>query len=659
MIFRLLILFALLVPAPLAAQQTHIVPRLVAEGPAPAGGGEVELALVMETEPGWHGYWLNPGDAGLPLQANWNLPEGATLSELRYPTPVAFEGAGLINYVYKDTHAILMTLRVPANDRGVLRITGELRWLACTDKVCVPEKGVVALALPVGSGEVRQAEFDEYRKRQPRLLAGDTSFEFTDDEIRIAVPLPASVPVGKPTLFLEQDGLIDYAAPQRFRRVGDTLVAILQRRGDQQTAALSGVIDIGEGQGLRFEATPGDVPTGGKEIGGLGIEAVLLAMLGAFAGGLFLNLMPCVFPILAMKAMHLAKAGGDEGEAKRDALGYTLGAVLGTAALGGLLLAIRAGGTAAGWAFQLQDPRTVFLLTLLAGAITMNLLGLFRLPVLAGEVRASGSVSTGALAALVATPCAGPFLGAALGTALILPTMGGIAVFAALGLGLAIPFLLIAFVPFLRRRLPAPGSWMAKLQRWLAIPMGATLVGALWLLWRLTGDQGLLLALGALVLLAILLWLSKRSILLGWLALVGAVALAVGGAILLPDRPSAENRAPDFAEVWSVEAVEAARSQGRPVFVYFTADWCLSCKANEKVAIDRAETLHAFEAANVAVFVADWTDGDVEITRFLDARARAGVPLYLWYAPGAEEPEELPQILTPDMLVSRAQSSAR
>ncbi|WP_255554208.1 protein-disulfide reductase DsbD family protein [Sphingomicrobium clamense] len=659
MIFRLLILLTLLIPAPLMAQQTNIVPRLVAEGPAPADGGKVELALVMETAPGWHGYWLNPGDAGLPLQASWDLPEGAELFELRYPTPVAFEGAGLINYVYKDTHAILATLTVPPTDRGVLRVSGDLRWLACTDKICVPEKGNVALAIPVGDGASRQTEFDEYRKRLPRPLAGDTSFEMAGDTVRIAVPLPASTPVGKPTLFLAENGIIDYAARQEFRRVGDQLVATLQRRGDQQTDALSGVIDIGEGQGLAFEASPGDVPTGGKLVGGLGMEAVLLAMLGALAGGLFLNLMPCVFPILAMKAMHLAKAGGREVEAKRDALGYTLGAVLGTAALGGLLLAIRAGGTAAGWAFQLQDPRTVFLLTLLAGAITMNLLGLFRLPVLAGEVKASGSVSTGALAALVATPCAGPFLGAALGTALILPVAGGIAVFAALGLGLAIPFLLIGFVPFLRERLPAPGPWMVKLQRWLAIPMGATLVGALWLLWRLTGDQGLLLALAALALLALLLWLSKRSVALGWTALAGVVALAVGGAILLPDRPSAENRAPDFAEVWSPAKVEAARAEGRPVFVYFTADWCLSCKANEKVAIDRDGTLEAFEAANVAVLVADWTDGDAEITRFLDARERAGVPLYLWYAPGAAEPEELPQILTPDMLVSRAQSFAR
>ena len=549
-------------------------------------------------------------------------------------------------------------MRTPATDRGVLRISGELRWLACTDKICVPEKGSVALALPVGEGPDRTEEFDAYRKAMPRALAGKTTFALDGDTVSIAVPLPADVPVGRPTLFLAQGGVIDYAAPQGFRRVGDRLVADLVMRGKGDVATLSGVIDIGEGQGLAFEAVPGDVPAGGKEIGGVGKGAILAALLGALAGGLFLNLMPCVFPILAMKAMHLARAGGEEDEARRDALGYTLGAVLGTAALGGLLLAIRAGGTAAGWAFQLQDPRTVFLLVLLAGAITANLLGLFRLPVMAGSVRTSGSVSTGALAALVATPCAGPFLGAALGTALILPPAWGVAVFAALGLGLAAPFLVIGFVPFLRRRLPAPGPWMIKLQRWLAIPMGATLIGALWLLWRLTGTNGLLLALGALAILAVLLILSKRSVALGWAALGGAIALAVGGAMLLPDRPSAENRAPDFAEVWSLEKVEAARAEGRPVFVYFTADWCLSCKANEKVAIDRDGTLEAFAEADVAVYVADWTDGDAAITRFLDGRERAGVPLYLWYAPGAEEPEELPQILTPDMLVGRAQSAS-
>ncbi|WP_265570065.1 protein-disulfide reductase DsbD family protein [Sphingomicrobium nitratireducens] len=659
MFTRLMLLLTILfAAAPAAAQTTHIVPHLVAEGPVPAEGGTVELALVMETEPGWHGYWLNPGDAGLPLRIEWRLPEGASVGELRYPTPVKLEAAGLINYVYKSDHAILVTLTVPPTDRAVLRIEGEGRWLACTDIVCVPEKGTFALALLVGDGPSRTDEFDAYRAKLPRELASEGRFSLSDNTVRIAVPLPASATLGKPSLFLAEDKVIDYAAPQRFLRSGDWLVAELARRGTGDPRRLSGVIDIGEGQGLAFDAAPGEVPAGGKPVGGLGAGTVLVAILGALVGGLFLNLMPCVFPILAMKAMHLARAGGDKEEARREALGYTAGAVVGTALLGAVLLALRAGGTAAGWAFQLQDPRTIFLLVLLAGAITANLMGLYRLPVLAGEMRRGGHFGTGALAAFVATPCAGPFLGAALGTALILPPAGAIGVFAALGLGLALPFLAIAFVPALRKRLPRPGPWMQRLQRLLAIPMFATLVGALWLLWRLAGSEALLLALGALVLLLCLLLLSRRGLALGWVAMGGALALAVAGAMLLPDRPSAEARAPDFAEVWSEDAVAAARAEGRPVFVYFTADWCLTCKVNEAGAIDREATLAAFEQADVAVFVADWTQDDPAITRFLDARGRAAVPLYLWYAPGREA-EELPQVLTPSMLVERAQSAAR
>jgi len=233
------------------------------------------------------------------------------------------------------------------------------------------------------------------------------------------------------------------------------------------------------------------VPRGGRAVGDTGTEAILWAVIGAILGGLLLNLMPCVFPILALKALHLAKSGGDEGEARRDALGYAAGAIVGTGALGVVLLAIRAGGSEAGWAFQLQDPRTILVLLLLTTAITLNLLRVFEVPAVTLSALPSNSFGTGALAAFVATPCAGPFLGAALGTALLLPPVGSVAVFAALGLGLALPFLLIAFVPWLRRRLPKPGPWMVTLQRILAIPMALTALACLWLLWRLGGSMAL------------------------------------------------------------------------------------------------------------------------------------------------------------------------
>jgi thiol:disulfide interchange protein len=370
-------------------------------------------------------------------------------------------------------------------------------------------------------------------------------------------------------------------------------------------------------------------------------------------------MMPCVFPILALKALHLARSGGEARHARRDALAYAAGAILGTGALGVALVAIRAGGSAAGWAFQLQDPRTIMLLLLLATAITLNLLRTFELSAIGGEARPTGSFGTGALAAFVATPCAGPFLGAALGTALLLPLAGSIAVFAALGLGLALPFVAIAFIPALRRALPAPGAWMMRLQRFLAIPMGATAVAALWLLYRETGQRGLWIGLAAVAILAATLVAVGRrqrqgdrlpafSLVLAGLAVAGAIALAPGAATV-------SSAGVEGAAQWSEASVDRELAQGHPVFVYFTADWCLTCKVNEAAAIDRNEVRKAFDAADVKVFAGDWTSGDPDITRFLESRGRAGVPLYLWYAPG-KPAEELPQLLTPGMLTSRARA---
>ena len=658
---RWLLLLFTLIAAPAAAQlaprENSIKPELVAEGPA-VPGGEVELAILMHTKPGWHGYWINPGDAGLPMRIEWQLPEGASLSPLRFPVPDRLLVAGIVNYVYERDHAVLTRLKVPAGANGVLPIRAKAQWLACTDKVCVPEQGEFSLDVPVGAGGASErARFDEWRRALPRPLASPAKFALKGDAIEIAIPLPESVEVGEPYFFPAENGPIDYAAPQSFRRSDDVLIAELKRRRGEP-ANLSGVLALGDGRGLEIKAVPGKVPEGGSRIGDRGLDAVMFAILGALVGGLLLNLMPCVFPILALKALHLAKSGGNEREARRDALAYAAGAVIGTGLLGTALLAIRAGGSAAGWAFQLQDPRTTIVLLLLAVAITLNLLRTFELPVLAGEHSPGGSFGTGALAAFVATPCAGPFLGAALGTALLLPIYGSIAVFAALGLGLAIPFIAIAFIPALRTRLPQPGAWMVRLQRFLAIPMAATAVGCLWLLYRQAGFAGLAAGLVAVSFLGLLLiWTGSRQrkgASVGWAALAAVLMVAGVAAVLVPHQQAAEARVPIGAEAWSETAVAKYRAEGKPVFVYFTADWCLTCKANEAAAIEREATRDAFKKAGVKILVGDWTNGDPAITRFLEGRGRAGVPLYLWYAPGSAEPEELPQILTPGMLVERA-----
>ena len=658
MVRRLLLLLLILL-WPLTAHARGITPQLVAEGPAPPGG-EVELAIQMIPTPGWHGYWQNPGDAGLPMDVKWQLPKGFSAGPLRYPVPTRLTVADLMNYVYERGYAVLVRLKVPTDARGLIPIRAEAHWLACTDKICVPEQGELSLDLAVGTGTPQRAQFDAWRQALPQPLASAGHFAVAGDTLRVAIPLPASVDVREPYLFPISDGPVDYEARQQFRRSGDTLIAELKRKG-AAPAEFAGVLALEDGRGLEFRAVPGPVPEGGTAVGELGASAILWAVLGAILGGILLNLMPCVFPILGLKALHISKAGESASEARRDALAYTAGAVIGTGALGVALLAIRAAGAEAGWAFQLQDPRTIMLLLLLAVAITANLLGVFELPVLGGNARPAGSFGTGALAAFIATPCAGPFLGAALGTALLLPIAGSVLVFAALGFGLALPFLLVAFVPALRSRLPKPGLWMRRLQRFLAIPMGASALAAVWLLYRQTGGGGLIWAFAAVSILFILLWAIGTEQLIGrvikWPAFVFLAGVLLWMAVDMPAEVSrGRSQAVAGAEQWSDARVASYVAQGHPVFVYFTADWCLTCKVNEAGAIDRAEVRAAFDKAGVKVLAGDWTNGDPAITRFLESRGRAGVPFYLWYAPG-KEPEELPQVLTPGMLISRAQSA--
>ncbi|URD61036.1 thioredoxin family protein [Sphingomonas sp. KRR8] len=659
-----LLLLALLTSAPAMAQlgsaRPHITAQLVVDGPV-RPGQEADLAILMTPEPGWHGYWSNPGDAGQPMTLNWQLPKGASVGPLRYPVPKTLTIAGLMNYVFTGPYAILTRLKVPADVTGTLPIRAKAFWLACTDEICVPEQGELSLDVPIGGGADEQTRFDGWRRQLPRPLGSAAHFAANGTAVRLGIPFPAGVAVDHPHFFPADGVPLDHAAPQRFSRDGDLLIAELTFK--RPPTLVDGVLGMGPSGGLAIGATPGTVPTGGTPIGeaaSTGWSALGWALLGALAGGLLLNLMPCVFPILALKALALARAGGDERHARHDALAYTAGAIVGTGALGIALLLIRAGGTAAGWAFQLQDPRTILVLLLLGTAITLNLLGTFKLPVLGGEASPRGGFATGALAAFVATPCAGPFMGAALGAALLLPAAGAILVFAALGLGIALPFLLVAFIPTLRKRLPKPGAWMLRLQRILAIPMGLSTLAALWLLYRQGGTSGLLLGLLAAALLVTALVLAGRRQSRGLPALGRPVAIALALAIVpllgIGRGEQAVVTKTANAEAWSEARVAAYRQQNRPVFVYFTADWCLTCKVNEANAIDRAPVQDAFKAAHVAVLAGDWTNGDPAITRFLESRARAGVPLYLWYAPG-KEPEELPQILTPAMLTERAQGS--
>jgi DsbC/DsbD-like thiol-disulfide interchange protein/cytochrome c biogenesis protein CcdA len=674
----LLTLFALWLAWPAAAQlpvpagDNHIAAELVAAGPV-VPGEPLELALLFRPEPGWHGYWKNPGDAGLGMTLAWDLPDGWSAGEPLYPVPHKLLIAGLMNHVYESDYAVIVPLAVPASAAvgNVVPISVDANWLACTDKICVPERATLTLRLASGEAP-RDPRFDQWRAALPPLLDQPGRFELTPERLRLAIPLPASLALAEPHVFVETAQLADYPAPQVFRRSGNVLVAEIPRKGIARGAdTVTGILKLdAEGNGITFEATPGEVPTGGELVAGSddqGDFAPLWALLGgALLGGLILNLMPCVFPILSLKALTLARAGESQAEARREGVAYTAGVVLACLALGALLLGLRAMGSEIGWAFQLQEPGVVVALMVLAVAITANFAGLYELPSLSftREGGRASAFSTGLLAAFVATPCTGPFMAAALGAALLLPWWQGMVLFGVLGLGLALPFLLLGFVPALRRMLPKPGAWMNTFRRVLAVPMGLTALALLWLAWRLGGTNFAVAAAMLGAILALVLWAigreqsggrgTARVAAFGGLVLAGLAFVAVPRAY---DPRSSEADAGLLTAVpFSETALAEARAANKPVFLWFTADWCLTCKVNESVAIEREATRAAFEKAGVVAMRGDWTRRDPAITRFLTAHGAAGVPLYLWYAPGRDG-EVLPQVLTPDMLSELAEQS--
>lgn len=643
----------------------NIAVELYAEG-QPAEGKEWMLALRF-TPKGreWHGYWSNPGDAGAGMQLVLDLPPDWEVGEARYPVPGRLLISGLMNHIYEGTYVVLVpvTPGPSVKSLGAGPVTGTVDYLACTDEICVPQGAT--LAAKAGG------DFARWRAGVAPLLDASARFAVTGKALRIGIPLPASVVLPDPHVFIANKRLVAYAAPQTFRRVGDMLVAEipLDEFGEGKADAVSGILAFGDGGGVRFAADLGKVPTGGELIAGpqaAPVPPLWTLILGALAGGLLLNIMPCVFPILSLKALSLARAGESEAKARAEGLAYTAGVVLACIGLGALLLALRAAGEQVGWAFQLQEPGVVVALLVLAAAITANFGGIFELPSLSltrgGEP--AGAFATGLLAAFVATPCTGPFMAAALGAALLLPVPQALLLFACLGLGLALPFLLLGFVPSLRRMLPKPGAWMERFRRIMAIPMGLTALALVWLTAQLGGRGFGLVALVLVVGVLIALWVVGRLQKAGkmaWpaFALVAAPFLAFA-LIALPSvyeaKGSGEKTSIHNPQDFSRDALAAARASGKPVFVWFTADWCVTCKVNESTSIERDSVRAAFEEAGVVTMVGDWTVRDPEITAFLTEQGAAGVPLYLWYAPGAATPEQLPQVLTPDLLEAQARS---
>ncbi len=677
-ICTMMLAFVFLAISPSAGAQNRLgntelnVPAtLVAESQKVQAGQNVTLAFVMEPKPTWHGYWENPGDAGIGMSFNWALPAGVSAGKPQFQVPDRLLISGIMNYVYKGDYAVLVNLTIAENVQpGPLPISVKSEWLSCTDEICVPEQDELSITLQVVGKEASVAldqRFNDFRAALPRPLGSEARFAVSDDLFRLSVPLPANVEIDEPYFFIKEDGIVDYAAPQKFRRDGDRLILETAARGDDLDT-ISGILKIGDNMGFLLTATKGEVAMTGLPLANDGAKTqastslLFLALGGALLGGLLLNLMPCVFPILSLKAISLAKAGGQEAEVRRDALAYTAGVVLVATALGAILLGLRASGAAVGWAFQLQDPRIIFVLLALVTAIGLNLAGLFELPninfgnKLTRKDGAAGSFWTGALAAFVATPCTGPFMAAALGATIVLPPVAALVIFAGLGVGLALPFLLIAFVPAIRSRLPKPGPWLDSFRKAMAIPMFLTSIGLIWLLGRQIGTDALGLSLIFLLAVALILWWfgggQMKGLSRGALTSAAVVVALIGGILALPGEAAMKSQnlantstATLPSEPFSETRLSELRASGQPVFAYFTADWCITCKANEAAAIQRTETAEVFEAAKVAVLMGDWTRPDPQISRFLEQHGRAGVPLYLYYAPG-KEAVILPQILT-------------
>lgn len=663
--------------AQLPTMKIHVHATLEAETLRPAPGGIVTLAFSMRPDKGWHGYWSNPGDAGEGLSLDWKLPEGASVGEPRFPVPETLIIGGYMNYVYERPHAVLVDLKLPERLAAGTRIPVNVAayWLACTDRICVPQQGTLSLDLVVGDGRIvaaDRARFDAWRAALPVPLDREARYAVRGKRIEIAIPYPASAAIERPYFFPAAAGVIDQMAPQLLRRKGNWLVvetALAPTRKKALPDTINGLFRIGEREGLLVKARVGAVPQGGKIVSGAipaadrkPAPSLAWLLIGALLGGLLLNIMPCVFPILGLKALALAKAGGDEREARADAFAYSAGVVISCIALGAVMLLLRAGGEEVGWAFQLQEPGFVLFLLLLMVGITANLLGLFELgnfqfgDSLTRKQGLSGSFWTGALAAIVATPCTGPFMAAALGAALLLPTFEALLLFATLGLGIALPFFAIAYVPALRARLPRPGPWLVTFRKVMAVPMGLTALALLWLLWRLTGSLGLMIGLGSIIaMLMALLWPFSKSGMMRHFAMPRLLAIMVLLLIAIrwlptdapaPLASSSLLRAERFTE----DRLAALRGEGKAVFVYFTADWCVTCKINEAAVLERPQTATLFSSNRVSVLRGDFTKRDPAIARFLTEHGAAGVPLYLYYPKGGEA-KPLPQILTDSLLV--------
>ena len=670
-----------------------------------APGSTAVVAVKQTIQPGWHTYWRNPGDSGGATTLTWVLPRGVGAGDIVWPIPERQRIAGLMNYGYSGVVYLPVPVEVPASARTgtTLPLIVKALFLVCSAEMCVPDELTLRLDLPIRESAApldrhHGAAITAVLENAPRPAGIEARIALENGVLTLAAaggPLTGRDP-GSSYFFPFEGGIIDHPAAQTGSWGPQGLTLRLQPGGETRATGLTGPVGgvlVTAHGAWEIRAPPGAPPAGTSGSGvlavardaapagsgpeaGPGLATFARAVLFAVLGGLILNLMPCVFPILAMKAASLAASAHDVRHARRDGLAFLAGVLTTFLLLAGALLTLRAAGEAVGWGFQLQSPPVTAGLALLMLTVALNLSGVFHV---GGGLQGAGSgplarlpggigtFFTGALAVIVAAPCTAPFMAFALGAALVMPWPMALLVFLGLGLGLALPFVVVSLTPGLLAKLPRPGPWMERLKGLLAFPMYAT---ALWLAWvfsRQTGTEALGLLFVAGLLLALGVWLvgcgqaergfGRRGV---FHLTAGVAALLLAGAALIlalrvpvPEAgpaASVQGAGPTSAP-WSNAAVEAALAEGRPVLVNFTADWCVTCKINERTSLTSAGVKAAMEQSNAVYLVGDWTRRDDAITAELQRHGRSGVPLYLLYTPGSAEPRVLPQLLTEGVVV--------
>jgi thiol:disulfide interchange protein DsbD len=714
----------------------HLELELVA-GSAVTPGGRVQVALRQVIAPGWHTYWRNPGDAGEATQIDWKLPPGWTAGPIVWPTPERAVTGPLMNYVYSREVLLPSAISAPANAAPGTRVTlsAHASLLVCKD-ICVPEEATLAVDVPVSAHADPDSRWSSAiaatLAAAPRPAKAKALFEVQGNEIRLAVRAPAIAAVAHGAreadiYFYPFSGtVIDQAKPQRAVATPDGVQVVIPAGYDvthgKGPDLLQGVLALGTTRAVEISATPGKVPvlaagpdalvqpttppgpsagtpvpaaaaaaatpvssepvagaaaqTGNVAVAASGLTFPAAVAL-AFLGGLVLNLMPCVFPVLSMKAAALARHTEHPAAARAEGVAYLAGVVLSFVALAAALIAARHAGEAVGWGFQLQSPGTVAVLALVMLASALNLSGLFEFGIsaqgtgadLASRPGLAGAFFTGVLAVVVAAPCTGPFMASTIGWALAQSEVTALAVFAALGVGLAAPFVALAFAPGLYRLMPRPGAWMEGLRKALAFPMYGAAAWLAWVFVEEAGSGSLPYLFAAALLLAFGFWLwgvSQRTQIAGNRAAaiggaIGALGLAVVTLNLGPKPMAAASAVGSTGEVqaWTPTRPAELQAQGRPVFVDFTAAWCVTCKVNEAGALASPAVKAAFQKTGTIYLRADWTNRNAEIAHALQAQGRAGVPLYLVYSRRGGAPAILPQVLTEGDLLKALEAAGR